>query len=206
MEPNWVDIANFIVLTLTLFFIIWYVLATHKLAKAAELQNQSFKKQNFETTFFQLLRFHNEIVGSVKIHQKGLVGRECFNGLYDKFRGAYSQEASYPSKQDLSFIDSVYVKFYENHQSDLSHYFRNLYSIISFVQGADVSNKKFYVDLIRAQLSTHEQLILFYHCLSRYGKEKFMPLVVELLKDMPVKLLAESFHQQYYEQLMVNQK
>ena len=126
------------------------------------------------------------------------MGRECFKEFYNNFSQVYSREAKNTNNQD--FIDSVYVKFYGQHQSDLPHYFRNLYSIISFVQGTVISNKKFYVYLVRAQLSTHEQLILFYHGLSRYGKDKFKPLVVEfqLLKEMPENLLKESVHEQYY--------
>ena len=49
--PNWVDITNLIVLTITLGFIIWYVIATHRLTKAAQKQVQSLKKQSFENTF-----------------------------------------------------------------------------------------------------------------------------------------------------------
>lgn len=37
-EPNWVDIATFTVITLTLCIIIRYVIDTHKLAKAAQEQ------------------------------------------------------------------------------------------------------------------------------------------------------------------------
>ena len=172
-----------------------------------ELQNQFFKKQVFENTFFQLLKLHNDIISSYKILKKAnpvieISGRACFKEFYDTFRRDYSLETKNFNKHDLSFIDFVYAKFYEQHRSDLPHCFRSLYSIISFVQGADISNKEFYTDLVRAQLSTHEQLILFYHCLSRYGKDKFRPLVVEfqLLKEMPENLLKESVHEQYYPQ------
>jgi len=206
--PNWVDIANLIVLTITLGFIVWYVIATHRLVKTAQKQVQSLKKQSFENTFFQLLKFHNDIVSSYNILKKSYptkietLGRECFKEFYNNFRQSYGAEVRNTNKEDLSFIDSVYVKFYGQHQSDLPHYFRNLYSVINFVKTADISNKFFYTDLIRAQLSTHEQLILFYHCLSRYGKENLKPMVVEfqLLKEMPEDLLKESFHQQYYPQ------
>ena len=171
-----------------------------------ELQNASIKKQLFENTFFQMLRLHHEIVNSYNIIKKTYptkietVGRECFKDFYNDFRKVYSQEASKTDTQDLSFVDSIYVKFYEQHLSDLPHYFRNLLSIIEFVREAHVSNQRFYTDLVRAQLSTYEQLILFYHCLSRYGEEMFKPLVIEfqLLSGMSENLLKESFHRQYY--------
>lgn len=62
---------------------------------------------------------------------------------------------------------------------------------MKFVNRSDVTDKRFYTNLIRAQLSSHELLLLFYNCLSDLGREKFKPLVEEygLLKNMPQELL-----------------
>lgn len=59
----------------------------------------------------------------------------------------------------------------------MGHYFRNLYHIVKFVDKANISNKREYTNILRAQLSTGELLLLYFNCLSRYGNEKFKPLV-----------------------------
>lgn len=50
---------------------------------------------------------------------------------------------------------------------------------------------------MRAQLSAFELALLFYNCLSEYGRDKFKPLVEEfgLLKNMRRGLLFEEAHQ-----------
>lgn len=66
-----------------------------------------------------------------------------------------------------------YIKFNGN-QSRLSHYFRHLYQTVKFVDSSTYltdSEKYFYIKTLRAQLSTHEQLILFYNSLSILGKK-----------------------------------
>ncbi len=58
-----------------------------------------------------------------------------------------------------------------------------------------------YVSLVRAQLSSHELLMLFYNCLSDYGK-KFKPLIPDyhFLKNMPTELLIKPSHKQLYDE------
>ena len=45
-----------------------------------QAQDQTLKKQNFEDTFFQLLRFHVDIVGSLKFRSS--TGSDCFCATY----------------------------------------------------------------------------------------------------------------------------
>ncbi len=86
---------------------------------------------------------------------------------------------------------TAYERLYREHQDPLSHYFRNLYHVIKFIDKSKESlpDKDFYTHLVRAQLSTHEHLLLFYNASSRYGSEKFKPLVEKyaLLENMPVE-------------------
>jgi hypothetical protein len=64
-------------------------------------------------------------------------------------------------------------KYYFNgHQSRLGHYFRHLRSIVTFVHRNTLLTpiqKKDYMRILRAQLSNHEQIILFFNSISDLG-------------------------------------
>ena len=81
----------------------------------------------------------------------------------------------------------IYDHYFHLHHSDLSHYFRNLFHIVKFVERSSVSQKdKFeYVRMLRAQLSNYELVLIAYDGLHDYGKE-FYPLIekYELIKSL----------------------
>jgi hypothetical protein len=167
-----------------------------------ELQNETLRKQNFENTFFALLKLQNDLVSSIDISSGGdvLVGRDCFSSFYRSFRNNFSRADTNHSLTELLKIHEAYRSTYNNRQGDLGHYFRNLYNLVKFVHTAEVSNKKFYANLVRAQLSNQELQMLFYNCLSPNGSEKFKPLIEEyaLLKNLPEDLLCNPTHKTLY--------
>lgn len=60
---------------------------------------------------------------------------------------------------------------FEGHQSRLGHYFRHLYQTVCYVDNQEIGIDKYeYVKTIRAQLTTHEQALLFINCLTPIGK------------------------------------
>jgi hypothetical protein len=68
------------------------------------------------------------------------------------------------------------------------------------VKNSNVHDKHFYTNLVRAQLSSQELLLLFYNALSDFGNEKFKPLIEEfaLLKTVPQNLLIDDTHHKFY--------
>lgn len=167
-------------------------------------QSETLKLQTFENTFFQLLRLHHDIVNNIDIRAQKLVtrtGRDCFKLFFENYRKLYENaRKQYPDSDELTVIKKSYLRLYEKHQSDIGHYFRNLYNIIKFVKNSFIEEKVFYTDLVRAQLSSFELLLLFYNCLSRLGSNKFKPLIEEfsLLENMSIELLIDRSHQYYY--------
>jgi AAA+ ATPase superfamily predicted ATPase len=89
--------------------------------------------------------------------------------------------------------DIIYVPF-DGHQSWLGHYYRHLFQTVKYIdQQPDdiIKNKYDYVKNLRAQLSTYEQLLLYYNALSRMGR----PWITEdymrrycIVKNMPLPL------------------
>ena len=65
-------------------------------------------------------------------------------------------------------------KPFSGHQSRLGHYYRHLFQTVKFVVNYDsklltYTDKRNYLRILRAQLSNHEQLLLFYNWFSGYG-------------------------------------
>ncbi|WP_185993662.1 putative phage abortive infection protein [Variovorax sp. KBS0712] len=153
-----------------------------------EAQADTLKLQQFEATFFQLLRTHGEIVSAIDLAAPGgrvTQGRDCFKVFYSRFR---TKAASVPSNTpDMERFSKSYDEFYKEHEHEIGHYFRHLYHIIKFVDSSNVAAPRRYTSFVRAQISTFESLLLFYNCLSSHGVLNFKPLVEKygLLKHLP---------------------
>ena len=126
-------------------------------------------------------------------------GRECFAELYTWMRSGIKPNVEMDLKATLEY----YEGWWQHEEPTVGHYFRNLYNLIKFVDRNDNMNyedKKVYTNIVRAQLSSYELLLLFYNCLSKYGSEKFKPLVEEyhLLKTVPTDKLINEKHKDAY--------
>jgi hypothetical protein len=186
--------ADLILQGLTLVVVSLYTSFTYWL-----LRQQT--RQGFENKFFQLLRFHHDIVTAIEVPRLGYAhgatssGRAAFSVLYNSFVDHYGEEYyENPQAPMAQLAGEAYASFFEVHQDSLGHYFRNLYHVIKFVDKSsiDAKEKEFYTHLVRAQMSSDELLLLFYNCHSSFGREKFYPLVVKyaLLENMPQGELA----------------
>lgn len=123
---------------------------------------------------------------------------ELFFGGFDKFRVKHPSHAVFiiiiqsaryqhqnPSplniktnqerKEIAPGIDMNFnYKPFAGHSSRLGHYFRHLYLTVKSVVNSDVlktdAERMRYLKLLRAQLSNHEQILIFYNWLSGYGE------------------------------------
>lgn len=82
------------------------------------------------------------------------------------------------------------------HVSKLGHYYRHLFLTVKFVSEYDSkvlspTDKYEYIKILRAQLSAHEQLMLYYNSLASFGspwrKEKFIQNF-RIIKNIPLPL------------------
>ncbi len=175
-------------------------------------QSTTSKLQQFDNTFFNLLNQHNEIVNSLKAQdpaKRGYVtGRECFKYLYESI---YDEAVRWGSvgntpNRNLSIQETleVYQEHWRKEEFWVGHYFRNLYNLVRYVDRSDMEfpKKKVYTNIIRAQLTIYELLLLFYNCLSPQGDQLFKPLVQEygLLKTIAPERLINPQHQNKFEQ------
>jgi hypothetical protein len=173
------------------------------------LTRKEISDQHFENVLFKMLEIHNTIIMDIDLRKKnssskadgsiaGLViasGRDCFSLFYKRLDETYQKNIS--EKNDESqYVKEIYMLFWKQHQKDLSHYFRYLYNIFKFIKDSDVESKKTYTNIVRAQLSDYELLLLFYNCISPNGEEKFKLMVEEycLLDNLPEDKVLNKAH------------
>lgn len=168
--------------------------------KEFQQQNETLKLQRFENTFFSLLELHHKIVDSLDIIDKGdefsyvadneYRRRDIFKYLYDNYF------IHFKGVLDKKELNESYKVIYQKNNTELGHYFRNLYRIIKLIDSQDFKLQKNeslekmkykYTCIVRAQLSDYELLTLFYNCISEYGEEKFKPFIEKyvLFKNIP---------------------
>lgn len=184
-------------------------------------QNKTMKRQRFENTFFNMLSLHQEIIANLSheyyvhaqicprnvphdVFYKGapkckLKGREVFE---DIFTHAIIEHAG---ARHMNGIRGLIQTFGPEVYSILSvttrfdHPFRHLYSILKFVDTSDLISdveRYVYAGIVRSQLSDHELLMLFYHCISNKGQENFTQLIEKytIFYNLREGLLVSSDH------------
>jgi hypothetical protein len=113
------------------------------------------------------------------------------NRFFDKYSSINDQIQSFI--QDLRKKENPYSfdnYYFLGHQSRLGHYFRHLRRVVTFVHRNSfltAKQKREYMRILRAQLSNHEQIILFFYSISDLG------LKWELKNDKNEKLIT-SYH------------
>jgi hypothetical protein len=170
------------------------------------MQNETLRLQSFENKFFQLIGLQNDIVNSIEQEidiatDRKMKGRDSFRIFYRMLRQNYDIRKRKSEMDEEKLINEAYWDLFQNIQGKVGHYFRTLYNIIKFVKNSHIEEKKFYTNLVRAQLSSYELLLLFYNCLSELGIEKFKPLIEEfaLLKTVPLEELLHDQHIHFYD-------
>lgn len=170
-------------------------------------QNETLKVQRFENTFFKMLEFLEACRNDVFYQSQGssYEGRDAIKHLYEVYTEYYlcdyvSDGFGYQHKvfrEDCKTEEGIiqnYNKFYEKYGDELGQYYRTLYNLFKLVERAEFLDEKMvYTNLVRAQLSRYELSLLFYNCLSDYGREKMVPLVkkYKILKHLEPNVLPE---------------
>jgi hypothetical protein len=138
---------------------------------------------------------------SKRVGEEIAKGRDCFKIFFNDLRLKYEDHKKFrPLAPQHELLLSAYDDFFKLHQSDVGHYFRSLYNMVKFVHRSDLPEKRMYTNLVRAQLSSYEQVILLYNCMSPLGSEKFKPLIEEygLFKNLPIGLLIDEQDKMFF--------
>ena len=165
------------------------------------LQNKTFKLQQFENTFFNMVKLHNDIVDGIKIvnthnenptHESFLYGRVCFQMLFDELKTLHNRKSSPRDDQGSNFKANkeAYSDFYNKYNNTIRHYFNNIKIIIEFIDKNNIE-KDFYINIIKAQLSIYESDHIHYYIQSDYCPSEFKYLIekYKVIPNNPYHLL-----------------
>ena len=161
--------------------------------------NKERNSRQFEDHFFQQLNSIRDIIAGISLF-KGTVKYRIYpsKNYPEKYKiykinipGDISGRIVFVTLRDNFILENIarhsngnigkYEDFYKEFlHRVLSHYFRAIYTTIKYVDSSDILNKEqkiFYIHMLRAQISSDELFFLFYSGLSRWGIEKFKPLI-----------------------------
>ncbi len=140
-----------------------------------------FKRKYKEKFTNDILRFlslkpanDNEILKKwMKLTNKDTRGKrnEFVEDIYT-WRETKNDLTNHPLKETIENYHNKYIKYYGGHQFRLGHYYRHLYQTVKFINNQtkiDYRAKYDYIKILRAQLSTYEQAILFFNSISKMG-------------------------------------
>jgi len=158
--------------------------------KELKESRQVFEKQQFENTFFGLIKMYNDIVNSIHFEDyigQSFVGKDFFAFKMDFLMNSFSHSDSIFRNRKIA-IDT-YIQFYTENKKLLAHYFRTLYRIFKLIENSNFNNneKMDYAKIVRAQLSEAELFFLNSNACTLEG-ENFGPLIVKynLIKHLPL--------------------
>jgi hypothetical protein len=181
------------------------------LLQRQDINNQNVVNylQNFENNFFRFLELHKRIIDSFVIEvkpnnkedgikempekRKKIAQLDAFDFLARDFKYRFDRvkeirfhaDNSYQTIFTYAFLHHTYCKY----GYMLSHYYRNLYHIIKFIDEnkalKNESERRKYVNILRAQLSAPEINLIAWNGMTHHGIG-FKPLIekYKLLKNM----------------------
>ena len=154
---------------------------------ALKEQQLASRRQVFESSFYHLLSLHNDLLNGIDLNgaNGNIKGRDCFHVFLKRLNHERSKNLE---KNEIINFTTSYDRFYQDHRREIAHYFTLLFNIFKFIDNSDMADKKFYTNIIRAQLSSSEKAFLFYNCLTKNGV-KFKDFVEKfsLLKEFTIK-------------------
>jgi len=138
-------------------------------SEALEQQQYEMTAQSFDNKFFQMLDLFN----FVKINVKSKFDfKKQRVKLEEYIVNELEQQEEDVDKNFYSFFESNFVRFNNEYDTSFKHYFLNLFQLLKFIDdNADsLEDAKEYSNIIRAQLSKDELVLLLLNCI---GVQKF---------------------------------
>ena len=159
------------------------------------LQNTTLARQSFEGTFFHMVAMHNDIVTSQRLRVTDggpeLEGRQGLAAAAQEVIGRLTSVnvTRADGTVDLSALFDVYRSVCHTRTCDLTHYFRNLYHLLRFVDDSEFpdEDKRRYAQVVRAQLTEAENVLILFNGLRKAGASHFKRLIerYRLLNELP---------------------
>lgn len=136
-------------------------------------QTEAMQKQVFESSFFSMMNLHNTISSDLRNKNK-------FEAIFFTLVHI-AQSPSHRSNKMSEHLNNIYYVFMKHEYFNIGHYFRYIYQVMKFIHssGLEKDDKFVYMNILRAQLSNYELVLLFVNCQCYERSEKFKKLVEE---------------------------
>ena len=154
-------------------------------------QRQRQDKQQFETTFFNMLNLLSEIVKGITFEtvQGQQAFTQCKNTKQSNTGLNKLNDGRFVRLADASRMDKVKIVHEWIEGQHFEKYFRIIYTTLKFIEKStlEYEEKKLYSNILRAQLSNDELFFLGYNCIADCKFLHFKMLVEKytFLKHLP---------------------
>lgn len=149
--------------------IISVILQTQELKATREEfsgQKKALQNQEFDNKFFQMLNLLNTIKSNLTLEKHN--GDEVFERLLFELLIEIKKQASVDLDETdkLNIFIKIFDEYNDTYDTNFKYYFLNLYQIFKYIsESAPKEKTKFYSNIIRAQLSKNELILLTYNAI-----------------------------------------
>lgn len=160
----------------TLFSIVGIVLLFETLALQRKESSETkavFLKQQFDNTFFELLKLHKENVQNFSDYD--LLGNEIRGRRFFSYHKIDLQNKFNPVKsisKNRKNAVNLFQELYTIHVEEFAIYFKTLYQLYSLIENAQIDGieQATYSKILRAQLSDGELFFIRYNAMTEVGR------------------------------------
>ncbi|MES2662144.1 MAG: putative phage abortive infection protein [Pseudomonadota bacterium] len=164
-----------------------------KTSEALVEQHKTMKIQNFETTFFSLIKSFHDSKEYIRFGQKNSDPKFPYfgnNAFTAHFRKTYFiNDVAYKKMPILDAIKIFEDEFIteKNSGSNLKPYFQHLYFILEYLQKSKIENQDFYAKIIYCQLSQEELFFILLYFISEQSSHEFKSIIIryQFLENLP---------------------
>jgi hypothetical protein len=181
LENNYIKENNIDIRTLAIIDICYNIVFYGLSSEGLLILNIVFKEKYKEKFINDILHYlslkpsnNNEILEKwMVLSNKNTRSKrnELVENIYN-WRKTRKIPDNYEYSDTINNYHNRYIKYYGGHQFRLGHYYRHLFQTVKYInnqEGINYNLKYEYVKILRAQLSTHEQAVLFLNSLSKLG-------------------------------------
>lgn len=173
----------------------------------------------YDSGYSKLLMFHesNNLVYLKVIQEKGnpfhcenVTNINAYLNDHDPnhdFHKRFHEWVKSNINNEEKYIGYLYEVYFTTYDSELGHFFRYIYNLIKFAikERSEFGDESYYINLIQAQLSNYQLVVLFYNAVSpvslnKKGENKFKLILdkYKVFENIQTKLLIDPSHKQFY--------
>lgn len=197
------------------FGVLWTLKTQNESIRRVEKENNRKEinniRRDFENSFFNMLNLLQVIINDMRVKNKitkdvKAEGRAIFLYFFKFFKSEMIRKGCFrvsnKDSEQIKFrmvevIGNQYTQHFQDKSQNLSHYYRFLFNTFKFIDDAEIDDesKKKYANILRAQISNYELIMLFYNSLSVDGEKfRYYFAKYEILDNLPVYKLVYKNH------------